>query len=103
MQANIKASNFELTPALTDYIEKKLAMLDKYLGDLKPIACDFQVELMSRHHVKGDILRAEMNLEMPHELLRIEKTEPDLYKAIDKVKDHMADMIIKYKQKKKEH
>lgn len=100
MQANIKASNFQLTPAITEYIEKKLVMLDKYLGDLQPIACDFQVEMMTRHHQKGDIFRAEINLELPGELLRIEKTEPDLYKAIEKVKDHLAQMIVKYKQKR---
>lgn len=100
MQANIKASNFQLTPAITEYIEKKLVMLKKYLGDLQPIACDFQVEIITRHHQKGDIFRAEINLELPGELLRIEKTEPDLYKAIEKVKDHLAQMIIKYKQKR---
>ncbi len=100
MQANIKASNFQLTPAITEYIEKKLVMLEKYLGDLQPIACDFQVEMITRHHQKGDIFRAEINLELPGELLRIEKTEPDLYKAIEKVKDHLAQMIIKYKQKR---
>lgn len=100
MQANIKASNFQLTPAITEYIEKKLVMLEKYLGDLQPIACDFQVEIITRHHQKGDIFRAEINLELPGELLRIEKTEPDLYKAIEKVKDHLAQMIIKYKQKR---
>lgn len=102
MQANIKASNFQLTPAITEYIEKKLVMLEKYLGDLQPIACDFQVEMITRHHQKGDIFRAEINLELPGELLRIEKTEPDLYKAIEKVKDHLAQMIIKYKQKRQE-
>jgi len=100
MQANIKASNFQLTPAITEYIEKKLVMLEKYLRDLQPIACDFQVEMITRHHQKGDIFRAEINLELPGELLRIEKTEPDLYKAIEKVKDHLAQMIIKYKQKR---
>jgi putative sigma-54 modulation protein len=100
MQANIKAQSFELTAALTEYIEKKINMLDKYLGDIQPIACDVQVELMTRHHAKGDIFRAEINLELPGELLRIEKTEPDLYKAIEKVKDHLAQMIVKYKEKK---
>lgn len=100
MQANIKSTNFELTQALTEYIEKKLGMLDKYLGEVKPIACDVEVELMTRHHVKGDIFRAEINLEVPGELLRIEKSEPDMYKAIEKVKDHLAQMIVKYKEKK---
>jgi ribosome-associated translation inhibitor RaiA len=36
---------------------------------------------------------------LPGQLLRVEKTEEDLYKAIDKVKDHMPEMINKYKGK----
>ncbi|HNW55748.1 MAG TPA: ribosome-associated translation inhibitor RaiA [bacterium] len=100
MKTNIKANNFELTAALTDYVDKKMSMLDKYLGDIQVTACDVEVELMSRHHSKGDIFRAEINLELPGELLRVEKTEEDLYKAIEKVKDHMAQMIVKYKEKR---
>lgn len=100
MKINIKANNFELTAALTEYIDKKMMMLDKYLGDIKAIVCDVEVEVMSRHHAKGDIFRAEINLELPGELLRVEKNEEDLYKAVEKVKDHMAQMIVKYKEKR---
>ena len=48
----------------------------------------------------GEIYRAEANLEVPGELLRVEKTEKDLYKAIDKVKDHLRLAIKKYKEKR---
>jgi putative sigma-54 modulation protein len=48
---------------------------------------------------KGEIFRAEVNLEVPREILRVEKTEPDLYKAIDKVKDHLEQVIMKYKER----
>ncbi len=100
MQANIKANNFELTPAIKSYVEKKLNMLDKYLGSIVPISCDVEVERTTRHHWKGDVFRAEINLELPGELLRIEKVEPNLYKAIEKAKDSLAPMIVKYKEKK---
>ncbi|HPD08058.1 MAG TPA: ribosome-associated translation inhibitor RaiA [Patescibacteria group bacterium] len=100
MQANIKANNFELTPAIKSYVEKKLNMLDKYLGSIVPISCDVEVERTTRHHWKGDVFRAEINLELPGELLRIEKVEPNLYKAIEKAKDRLAPMIVKYKEKK---
>jgi len=100
MQANIKANNFELTPAIRSYAEKKLNMLDKYLGSVVPISCDMEVEKTTRHHWKGDVFRAEINLQLPGELLRIEKIEPNLYKAIEKTKDHLAQMIVKYKEKR---
>lgn len=102
MQINIKATKTELTPAIKDYIEKKMDMLEKYLGDVKPTDVHFEVELTTSHHHKGDIYRAEVNMSVPGELLRIERTEDDLYKAIDSVKDHMKDAIIKYKEKRRE-
>ena len=100
MQTNIKATNIELTDNIKDYIESKLEMLEKYLGQVQVTNADFEVEMTTRHHHKGEIFRAELNLNVPGELLRIEKTEKDLYKAIDKVKDHMQQMIVKYKKKK---
>jgi ribosomal subunit interface protein len=100
MKLNIKATNLKLTPAIRAYIEEKMTMVEKFLGKLEVINCDFEVELTTRHHHKGDIFRAEVNLEIAKDLLRVEKLEADLYKAIDKVKDHLVDVIKKYKAKR---
>lgn len=102
MQVQIKATKIELTGAIRDYVEKKCDMLDKYLGDFPAINAHFDVGMAVGSHHSGEIFRAEMNLSLPGELLRVEKTEADLYKAIDKVKDHMEQSIIKYKEKKRE-
>jgi ribosomal subunit interface protein len=48
----------------------------------------------------GKIYRTEVNLSLPGELLRVEKTEKDIFKSIDKVKDHLRLSIQKYKDKK---
>lgn len=100
MQLNIKATNIELTDEVKNYVQKKVDMLDKFLEKIQPISADFEVELTTKHHLKGEIYRAEMNLEIFDKLLRVEKIEKDLFKAIDKVKDHMAEAIKKYKEKK---
>ncbi len=100
MKINIKASRLEMTEALKKYIENKMAMLEKYLGKrVKVINCDFEIEKAVGGQHKGEIFRAEVNLEVPNDLLRVEKTEEDMYKAIDKVKDHMVLVIKKYKEK----
>ncbi len=99
MNINIKASKIELTPAIKNYIQKKMNMLDKYLGSVKVINADFEVELTTHHHNKGEIFRAEANLRLAGDFIRIDKTEKDLYKAIDKVKDHLEEIIIKHKEK----
>ena len=100
MKINIKASRLEMTEALKKYIENKMAMLEKYLGKrVKVINCDFEIEKAVGGQHKGEIFRAEVNLEVTNDLLRVEKTEEDMYKAIDKVKDHMVLVIKKYKEK----
>ncbi|MBN2884507.1 ribosome-associated translation inhibitor RaiA [Patescibacteria group bacterium] len=99
MKINLKASNLELTIAISEYVQTKVDMLEKYLGDIQVINCDFEVAKSVGGQNKGEIYRAEINLQIPGDLLRVDKTETDLYKAIDKVKDHMEEMIISHKEK----
>lgn len=99
MNIKIKATRLELTEAIREYCQTKMDMLEKYLGDIQVLNCDVEVERIRGNQRKGDIFRAEANLEVPREILRVEKTEKDLYKAIDKVKDHLAEVIKKYKEK----
>lgn len=99
MKINLKATRFEMTDSISDYAQEKMDMLDKYLGSTPVINCDVEVEKIGGGQNKGDIFRAEVNLEIPHELLRVEKTSDDLYKAIDKVKDHLEEVIVKYREK----
>lgn len=99
MDIKIKATRLELTPAIRDYFQMKMDMIEKYLGDIKVINCDVEIEKAVGGQNKGEIFRAEVNLEVPQKLLRVERTEDDLYKAIDKVKDHLELVIKKYKDK----
>lgn len=100
MKINIKSTKIELTDAIKDYVQEKMDMLEKNLGSIKVLNCDVEVGMTSNHHNKGEIYRTEVNLSLPGELLRIEKTEEDLYRAIDNVKDHLTMAIKKYKDKK---
>ncbi|MFA5155639.1 MAG: ribosome-associated translation inhibitor RaiA [Patescibacteria group bacterium] len=99
MQINIKTTRLELTAAIRDYCQLKMDMAAKYLGDTQVINCDVELEKTVGGQHKGEIFRSEVNLEIPHKLLRVEKTEKDLYKAIDKVKDDLEMMIKKHKEK----
>lgn len=100
MKLTIKATNLEITPAIRAYIEKKLAAVEKYLGRQEVVNCDVEVELVTHHHHKGEIFRAEVNLQLPHDLLRVERTADDLYKALDELKDHLAELIKRHKEKR---
>lgn len=98
MKINIKATKFDLTDAIRDYVQTKVDMLEKFLGDMPVINCDFEVEKLTAHN-KGEVFRAEINLQVPKDFFRVEKTEKDLYKAIDKVKDHVEEIIVEAKKK----
>jgi len=93
----------ELTPEIKNYIQEKMNSLDKFFGKIKIINASFEIELTSNHHLKGEIYRAETNIEVKGELLRIEKTEKNIFKAIDKAKDHLRLIIKKYKEKQKNY
>ena len=98
MNINIKATKVELTEAIRDYVQSKSDMLEKYLGDIPVTNCDVEVGMAVGGQNKGEIFRFEMNLSVPGEILRVEKSEKGLYKAIDKVKDHMQRSIKRYKE-----
>ena len=99
MKINLKATKIEMTDAISAYVQDKMDMLEKYLGKTPVINFDVEVERIIGSQNKGDVFCMEVNLEVPGELLRVKKTEDDLYKAIDKVRDHLEEVIIRYKEK----
>lgn len=96
----MQANKIELTEDIKDYVQKKMDMLEKYLGDVPVIHCDVELAQDVTDQQTGYIYRAEVNLQVPGELLRVEKVEKDMIKAIDKVKDHLHRSIKRYKEKK---
>jgi putative sigma-54 modulation protein len=97
MNINIKATNIELTEDLRNYIEDKMNALDKYFDNI--IEAKVEVGRESAHHQKGNIFFAEVNLKVPNDLIRVKKIEETQFKAIDKTKDHLREMLGRYKGK----
>lgn len=44
MEIRIKATKIELSDDLKEYIEKKIKMLEKYLGGISVSNCDVEIE-----------------------------------------------------------
>ena len=99
MQVKIKTTKIALSPEIKDYVQKKMDKLEKFLGAIPVENCDVDLEKIAGVQNSGNVFRAEVNLELPRALLSVEKTTNDLNKAIDKVEDHLAGMIKKYKEK----
>ena len=99
MKINIKAKNAKLTLEAHEIIEEKLNSLEKYCGDCVVIA-DVEVGVTTRHHQKGDIYRAEVNLDVPGKLIRAEAETDNIIKSMNEVRDKLKVELKKYKEKK---
>lgn len=102
MNLNIKTTNTSLTPAIKDYLEKKLMMLDKIVDfDRDNVLVEAEIGKTTQHHQKGDVFRAEVNLSIGGHFFRAVSEMDDLYAAIDTVKDQLSQEVKSSKDKHK--
>lgn len=97
MNITILGKNVEVTEPLKIYIEEKTAHLEKIQQQI--LACRIDISRDTHHH-KGDIFRVEINLNIPHKLLRAVEFRPDAREAIDICVDKIARQVREYKGKK---
>lgn len=91
MIINARGKNMEITPALQDYLEKRLSKLDKFFtGEMEA-----QVTLS----VVKDSQSVEVTISMDGLLLRGEEATADMYASIDLVVDKLERQLRKYKTK----
>jgi ribosomal subunit interface protein len=99
MSISIKSTLIELTPALSDYTEKRLSTITKYTeGD-----CTIAVELgkTTMHHRHGMVYHAEVHVTTPlGRTYHATSEKADLYEAIDDIR---ADIIREIKSGKSRH
>jgi len=98
MRTNIKATGITLTPSISDYIEKKINMLEKFFSG-EEVLVNVEVGRTTKHHKSGDIFRAEIHLTAGgEEYYSVAETE-DLYAAIDEVKDEIVHKLTSSRRK----
>jgi len=100
IQINITGKNIDLTESIKEYVDKKIGSLEKFYD--KITRAHVIVGIENHHHQKGDVFVCECKLDLSGDDLFISKTEPDLYKAIDKVRDHLEEELKKHKTTKRE-
>lgn len=101
MNINIKTNNIEITAEVRDYLNKKIESFDKLI-DKNDESASFNVILArtTKHHQKGDIFNAEINLHIKGKVLHASSEGVDIYAAIDFVKDEIIRELRSYKDKK---
>jgi len=100
MKVTIKATNLNLTPTIKKAIEEKIATLDKFISHIDTsIEAFVEVAIESRHHKKGKVYYAEVNIKVPGKIIRSEAREENIYRAINTVKDELQLLLKKYKKR----
>lgn len=100
MRVSIKGTNIELTPAIRQYINEQVGELERFTQGIgSPIEARVEVGKPSKHHRKGDVFYAEINLRLPGRVLRAQSTQEDLFFAINVVRDQLQRDIKRYKKK----
>ncbi|MFA5211001.1 MAG: ribosome-associated translation inhibitor RaiA [Patescibacteria group bacterium] len=97
MNINIQTINTELTEAIRTYVEEKANSLGKFIEKIEHV--DVIIGLENKHHQKGKVYFAEFNIKALNKKISVRKDSEDLYKAIDKVKDHLKVELEKIKGK----
>jgi len=103
MNINIKATNTELTGAISDYVHQKMGDVEKFIksNDPESVSIYFEVEKTTDHHQTGPILRAEANLKIDGKYFRAESSQEDIYAAIDEVKDEIISAVKSHQDKQR--
>ena len=89
------ARHLELTPALKNYAEEKVAKFDRYLSNIS----EAKVTLI----LEKNVHKAEILLNVNGILIWAESSTGDVYSAIDEVIDKLDMQVKKYKGKLNSH
>ncbi len=92
MDYNIRGENIEVTPALRDYVEKKVGRVEKYFSNTPNATVYVNLKVYSDRTAK-----VEITIPMPNLVLRAEEKNTDMYAAIDVIADKLERQIRKYK------
>jgi len=95
MRIETHGQQIEITPPLRDYVETKLARLERHFD--QPI--DARVVL----GVEKSDQRAEATLNMTGRTVHADATGVDMYAAIDLLADKLDRLLVKHKEKRVEH
>ncbi len=105
MQINLKGTNIEVTPAIRDYVEKRVTNLEKLLSKIEErggeATVNFEVAKNTNHHKGGAIFHADCLINIEGEKFYASADEEDLNQAVDAVKETLFREISKNKDRRR--
>lgn len=99
MEIAIHGHNLEVTDRLTNYIDKKVGRLDRYMPNLSSVRVDLTSE-NTRSAVERQVAQITIRDDRGT-ILRAEERNSDIFAAIDSVIDKLYRQIERYRGKRK--
>ena len=100
MNTNIKTTNVTLSPHISNYVEKRIKKVSKFLKFDDSVQCDMELARTTSHHNKGDVFRAEIHLVGANKNIYASSEKDDLYSAIDEVQNEVMRELSNKKEKR---
>ncbi|KKB38728.1 ribosome hibernation-promoting factor, HPF/YfiA family [Bacillus thermotolerans] len=91
---NIRGENIEVTPAIREYVEKKISKLERYFTESPNATVHVNLKVYSDKNAK-----VEVTIPMKDLVLRAEERNEDMYAGIDLIVDKLERQIRKHKTK----
>lgn len=91
MQVNITGHHIELTDALRDYVNDKLARVERHYDNITTVQVTLSVEKERQ--------QAACTMNVAGAELHAEATNTDMYAAIDALADKLDRQLVKHKEK----
>ncbi len=95
MRIDISGHQIEVTPALREYAEEKIGKLKRHFDQALDTRVILTVDKLAH--------RAEATLHAPGKTLFADAQASDMYAAIDALADKLDRLVLKQKEKSKDH
>jgi putative sigma-54 modulation protein len=96
LKVDIYPKNIELTERISEYVNKKVSKLDRYLGDIDEARVDLDFQKSMRNPADRQVAQITLR----GYILRSEERSDDLLTAIDTAIDHIQRKIERHKGKR---
>ena len=95
MNLQITGHHLEVTPALRDYLQSKLARVSSHFDHVIDVKVTLSVEKLQQ--------KVEVTVHVPGNDLHAECADENMYSAIDMLADKLDRQVLKHKEKNNDH
>ncbi|MBN1237535.1 MAG: ribosome-associated translation inhibitor RaiA [Gammaproteobacteria bacterium] len=95
MQLTVTGHHIDISAALRDYVETKLAKLERHFDNMTDIHCILTVEKL--------VHKAEATIHLGGGTIHADATHEDMYAAVDGLVDKLDRQVKKHKEKVTDH